>query len=62
MKDWKGILSVVCITSFIWLVIPRSNSAATRSMMAFGELIGNRLYFCITEPHRGQDSESTAVL
>ena len=44
---------------FIWLVIPRADPAAARLMMAFGELMGNRLYFSVAQ--EGQGSKSTAV-
>lgn len=46
MKHWKGVnVRAVYVTTGIQLVIPRADPAATRLMMVFGELMGNRLWF-----------------
>ena len=46
VKDWKGVtFRAVCVRIGIQLVIPRADPAATRLMMVFGELMGNRLCF-----------------
>ena len=45
-EDWKGVnVRAVYVTAGIQLVIPRADPAATRLMMVFGELMGNRLCF-----------------